>query len=148
MSRRRGPRSRAEGKRFGTTSIGPEKSMSDIQGVLAKYDVTASQWTTMPDYFALRFRLDGRNYLFNIRRYADDEQETKRLLRVLYWYLDTMLAALDSDLFNAERVFLAFAEVAPDVTLSEAMEAKDGMAAIRNALGSAPLALEEARTDD
>jgi hypothetical protein len=119
--RRRTP-SRAEGKRFGTTTITPKKSQFDIQGVLTKYGVEASQWTMLADRRVLRFRLNGRNYLFTIRRDDADQQEVRRLFRVLFWYLDTLLAAFDSDLFTPEKVLLAFAEVAPDVTLHEAME--------------------------
>ena len=139
--------SAAEGKRFGTTTIAPEKSMFDIQGVLAKYKVTASQWTNLPDRHILRFRLDSRNYLFVIPVHPADRQETRRLLRVLYWYLDTMLAALDSDLFSADRVFLAFAEVAPDITMADALESQSGYAAIRSALGGRMLALEAAEEE-
>jgi len=134
--------SAAEGKRFGTTTIPPEKSQFDIQGVLAKYGVEASQWTVLPDRYVLRFRLNERNYLFTIHKYEQDMQETRRLFRVLYWYLDTLLAATDSDLFTPERMMLAFAEVAPDVTMSDALESSDGIEGIRRALGGARLMLE------
>lgn len=136
------PVSASEGKRFGSTTIAVEKSMFDIQGVLTKYGVEASQWTTEASRFTLRFRLTGRNYLFVILRLEADPQETRRLFRVLFWYLDTMLAAMDSDLFNPERLFLAFLEVAPDLTLGGALEDGKGLIAIRQALGGGQLALE------
>jgi hypothetical protein len=142
MSRPRKKASAAEGKRFGTTTIAPEKSMFDIQGVLTKYDAQASQWTVMPDAYTLRFRVNGRNYLMRIPRLDDDPQETRRLFRVVFWYLDTMLAAMDSGLFTPERVFLAFLEVAPDVTLSAVLEDPERIGAIRVALGGGQLALE------
>ena len=142
MTGRRKPISKAEGRRFGTTTITPEKSQFDIQGVLTKYGTEASQWTVEPSRFTLRFRMNGRNYLFVVPRLPDDQQETRRLFRVLFWYLDTMLAAMDSDLFNPEKLFLAFLEVAPDVTLGGALESNDRLLAIRNALGGGQLALE------
>lgn len=135
----------AEGKRFGTTTIKPEKSMFDIQGVLTRYDAEASQWTVMPDAYTLRFRIDGRNYLMRVPRYEDDPQETMRLMRVVYWYLDTMLAAKDSGLFPVERTFLAYLEVAPEVTLSDALADPGKVDAIRHALGGGRLALEGGR---
>lgn len=142
MSPRRRQPSAAEGKRFGTTTIAPEKSMFDIQGVLTKYAAQASQWTVMPDAYTLRFRVNDRNYLMRIPRFDTDQQETRRLFRVVYWYLDTMLAAMDSGLFTPEKVFLAFLEVAPDVTLSVVLDDPERLTAIRGALGGQQLALE------
>jgi hypothetical protein len=139
MSRRRTP-SASEGKRFGTTGITPEKSQFDIQGVLTKYKAEASQWTVMPSGYTLRFRISGRNYLFVIPRLESDPQETRRLFRVVFWYLDTMLAAMDSGLFTPEKVFLAFLEVAPEVTLSSALD--EHLPEVRRALGGGQLALE------
>jgi len=143
----RKPKSAAEGKRFGTTQIAPEKSMFDIQGVLTKYEAEASQWTVMPDAFTLRFRVNQRNYLMRIPRHEADQQETRRLFRVVFWYLDTMLAAMDSGLFTPEKVFLAFLEVAPEVTLSQALDEPERLAAIRGALGGERLALTPAEED-
>jgi hypothetical protein len=80
-----------------------------------------------------------------IPRIDDDQQETRRLFRVVYWYLDTMLAAMDSGLFTPERVFLAFLEVAPEVILSEVLDDPDRVAAVRAALGGGQLALEGRR---
>lgn len=134
--------SKAEGKRFGTTTIAPEKSMFDIQGVLTKYDAEASQWTVMPDAYTLRFRVNGRNYLMRIPKHEGDWQETRRLFRVVFWYLDTMLAAMDAGLFTPEKVFLAFLEVAPDVTLSAVLDDPERVGAVRAALGGGMLALE------
>lgn len=141
MSRPKKQTSAAEGKRFGTTTIAPEKSMFDIQSVLAKYQAEASQWTVLSDRYDLRFRINERNYLFTIPK-TSDSQEVKRLLRVVFWYLDTMLAAIDAGQFTVEKVFLAFAEVAPDVTLSEVIEDGDRFAQIRTALGGAQWALQ------
>jgi hypothetical protein len=141
--------SAAEGRRFGSTSITPEKSQFDIQGVLTKYGAEASQWTVMPSGYTLRFVVGGRSYLFEIPRLKDDPQEVRRLFRVVYWYLDTMLAAMDAGLFTPEKVFLAFLEVAPNLTLHSAMERSDGVAGIRKALGGGQLALEApAHTDE
>ena len=110
--------------------------------MLTKYGVEASQWTVEPSRFTLRFRLTGRNYLFVIPRLESDPQETKRLFRVVFWYLDTMLAAMDSGLFTPEQVFLAFLEVAPDVTLSAVLEDPERIDAMRAALGGGMLAFE------
>lgn len=134
--------SASEGKRFGTTTITPEKSMFDIQGVLTKYRAEAHQWTVIRESYTLRFRITGRNYLFTIPKLESDPQETRRLFRVVFWYLDTMLAAMDSGLFTPEKVFLAFLEVAPDLTLADAMHTVDGYAGVRRALGGNRLALE------
>jgi hypothetical protein len=138
---RRKPPSKAEGKRFGTTQITPEKSQFDIQGVLTKYGVEASQWTVLPHAYTLRFRLNGRNYLFTIPRDANDMQETRRLFRVIYWYLDTMLAAMDSDKFSPESVFLAFTEIAPETTLHQVLVRQAERAGVVLRWGTAARAL-------
>jgi hypothetical protein len=144
MTRRKAP-SASEGKRFGTTTIAPEKSMFDVQGVLTKYRAEASQWTIMPESYTLRFRVNARNYLMAIPVRAEDPQETRRLFRVVFWYLDTMLAAMDAGLFTPEKVFLAFLEVAPDVTLSAVLDDPQRMSQVRAALGGGQLALEAGR---
>jgi hypothetical protein len=144
MTRRKTP-SASEGKRFGTTSTAPEKSMFDIQGVLTKYKAEGSQWTILPESYTLRFRVNARNYLMVIPVRAEDPQETRRLFRVVYWYLDTMLAAMDAGLFTPEKVFLAFLEVAPDATLSDVLADPSRLDKIRAALGGGQLALEAGR---
>ncbi len=137
-------KSAADGKRFGTTSIAIEKTQFSIQKLLTKWGAEASQWTFMPTGYNLRFRLNNRNYMFAIPLLEDDPQEVRRLFRVIFWYLDTMLAAQDSGLFTPEKVFLAFLEVAPDTTLSSFLDDPTKLTEIRNILGGGQLALEAA----
>jgi hypothetical protein len=140
--------SRAYGKAWGDTTVPIGNTQGEIDKVIRKYDCFAAiQWTSTLDSLQLRFRSNGRNYLFVMAQFEDDPHENRRTVRAVLWFLKGLFG-LDvdaGDVLDPARALLPYLEIAPDVTLSDALEDPDHIQVIQHALGGIQLALEPPR---
>ena len=134
-------------ERFASTQVPVSRSKTQIDTILERYGVEAAQWTSWKGLHSLRFRLDGQTYLFKLPEMADDPRETRRLFRVLHWYLDGVFAAQAAGFLEPKQAFLGYVEVTPESTMAEIMEAKQGIDAMKAALGVTRLALDPGGDD-
>jgi hypothetical protein len=147
VSDRRGRNSRAYSKTYGTTEVSVENSVAEVQKLLTRAHLP-HQVENMPDVsISVRWRYLDKNYLLKLPQFEDDPQENRRLLRVAAWYVKTMLAVLDADLFDdaATVAMLGLLELTPNVTLSEALGDPDTVREIGKVLGGGQLALGAGR---
>src|SRR5574340_520853 len=110
----------ATGKRFGRTAIEVCNSAGELQRLLGRCKlVEASQVTTHAAGWIVRWQMEGKSYLLAVPSLPQDPQEERRLWRVVVWYMDTLLAAVDSGLFTPMRLFGGLREVAPGITVTD-----------------------------
>lgn len=130
--------SKAHGKAWGDTTVSVGQSQADVDKVIRKYDPFAAiQWTSGPTLLQLRFRMNGRNYVFDMPQYTDDPHENRRTVRAVLWFLKGVFGlGVDSDdVLFPERALLPYVEVAPDLTLHRALADPATVTAISDALG-------------
>lgn len=130
--------SKAHGKAWGDTTVPVGQSQADIDKVIRKYDPFAAiQWTSGPALLQLRFRMNGRNYVFDMPQYPEDAHENRRAVRAVLWFLKGVFGlGVDSeDILFPERALLPYVEVAPDLTLHRALADPVSVDAISAALG-------------
>lgn len=138
--------SRAYGKAWGDTTVAVGATKAEIDKVVRKYDrFSQIQWTEGHDTLQLRFRSNGRNYVFTMAQYEDDPHESRRTVRAVHWFLKGLfgLGTEKGDPLYPERALLPYVETAPNVTVGDALENDVMLAKISGVLNGGRLALTD-----
>lgn len=128
---------------YSDTTVSTQKSRADIDKLLTKWGVDGVQWTTLKgERSVVRFQIEHNGAPLMIRlavdppamapeeqpEWADEDwepnpkkaaKEARRLHRMLFWYIKSLLEAVDAGILAVDQAFLSHIEGSKGKTVYE-----------------------------